>query len=352
MADIRLSDIQAAAERIRGLIHRTPVLTSRTFDALAGASVFFKCENFQRGGAFKIRGAANFILSIPEADLPRGVVTYSSGNHGQAVAIVAESLGIPATIVMPADAPVLKLEATRAHGARIVTYDRATEDREAIGKRIADETGATIVPPYDHPWTIAGQGTAALELLDEAPDLDALVIPIGGGGLISGSSIAARALRPGIRIFGVEPEQGNDTLLSLRAHERVGIPLPETIADGLRASQPGAITFPLIQENVDDVILVSDAEIRAAMKFLLMRMKILVEPSGAASAAAVMHGKLPKGIHEDRRDSFGWKRGSRGIANVGLVAGFFEKAALECAIQQVLRQFERQLLEVHQIDGV
>ena len=298
MADIRLSDIQAAAERIRGLIHRTPVLTSRTFDALAGASVFFKCENFQRGGAFKIRGAANFILSIPKADLPRGVVTYSSGNHGQAVAIVAESLGIPATIVMPADAPVLKLEATRAHGARIVTYDRATDDREAIGKRIADETGATLVPPYDHPWTIAGQGTAVLELLDEAPDLDALVIPIGGGGLISGSSIAARALRPGIRIFGVEPEQGNDTLLSLRAHKRVGIPLPETIADGLRASQPGAITFPLIQENVDDVILVSDSEIRAAMKFLLMRMKILVEPSGAASAAAVMHGKLPKGIQK------------------------------------------------------
>jgi threonine dehydratase len=298
MGDIRLSDIQAAAERIRGAVHRTPVLTSHTFDALAGASVFFKCENFQRGGAFKIRGAANFILSIPKADLARGVVTYSSGNHGQAVAIVAESLGIPATIVMPADAPGLKLEATRARGAQIVTYDRAAEDREAIGRRIADETGATIVPPFDHLWTIAGQGTAALEFLDEVPELDALVIPIGGGGLISGSSIAARALRPEIRIFGVEPEQGNDTLLSLRAHERVGIPLPETIADGLRASKPGAITFPLIQENVDDVVLVSDGEIREAMKFLLMRMKILVEPSGAAAAAVVMHGKLPKEVQK------------------------------------------------------
>jgi threonine dehydratase len=296
MAEIQLSDIQAAADRTRHIVRRTPVFTSRTFDALSGAGAFFKCENFQRGGAFKIRGAANFILSIPKDELPRGVVTYSSGNHGQAVAIAAESLGTPATIVMPADAPALKLAATQSHGARIVTYDRAAEDREAIAQQIARETGATIVPPYDHPWTIAGQGTAALELLDEAPDLDALVVPIGGGGLISGSSIAAHAIRAGIRVFGVEPEHGNDTLLSIRAGSRVAIPLPETIADGLRATTPGALTFPLIQKHVEDIVLVSDSEIRAAMKFLLTRMKTLVEPSGAASAAAALHHKLPPDI--------------------------------------------------------
>lgn len=259
---------------------------------MAGARVFFKCENFQRGGAFKIRGASNFILSIPKNDLPKGVVTYSSGNHGQAVAIAAESAGIPATIVMPADAPASKMAATRAHGARIVTYNRATEDREAIAQQIASETAATIVPPYDHLWTIAGQGTAALELLTELSDLDALVVPIGGGGLISGSSLAAHAIRPGIRIFGVEPEPGNDTLLSLRAGERVSVPMPETIADGLRATKPGALTFPIIQKHVQDIALVSDAEIRDAMRFLLTRMKMLVEPSGAAPAAAVMTRKI------------------------------------------------------------
>ncbi len=292
MPEISFADIQGAAERTRSLVHRTPVFTSRTFDELAGASVFFKCENFQRGGAFKIRGASNFILSMPPADLPRGVITYSSGNHGQAVAIAAESAGIAATIVMPADAPASKMAATRAHGARIVTYHRATEDREAIAQKIANETGASIVPPYDHPWTIAGQGTAALELLTEIPDLDALVVPIGGGGLISGSSIAAHAMRPALRIFGVEPEQGNDTLLSLRAGKRVSVPMPATIADGLRATQPGVLTFPVIQKHVEDIVLVSDAEIRDAMRFLLTRMKMLVEPSGAASAAAVMTRKI------------------------------------------------------------
>jgi threonine dehydratase len=295
-SEIHLADIQAAAERTRGIVRRTPVFTSRTFDALAGASVFFKCENFQRGGAFKIRGAANFVLSIPKDDLPRGVVAYSSGNHGQAVAIAAESLGIAATIVMPDDAPALKVAATRSHGARIVTYDRATQDREAIAHCIAQETGATIVPPYDHPWTIAGQGTAVLEFLAEVPDLDALVIPIGGGGLISGSSIAAHAIRPGTRIFGVEPDQGNDTFLSFRAGEPVGIPMSQTIADGLRASKPGALTFPIVQKHVEDILLVTDDEIRSAMTFLLARMKILVEPSGAVSGAAVMLGKLPPGI--------------------------------------------------------
>jgi threonine dehydratase len=233
------------------------------------------------------------VLSIPKSDLPRGVVAYSSGNHGQAVAIAAESVGIAATIVMPADAPPLKLAATRGHGARIVTYDRATEDREAIALRIAQETNATLVPPYDHPWTITGQGTAALELLDEIPDLDAVVVPIGGGGLISGCAIAAHAISPGILIFGVEPETGNDTALSLRAGQRTAIPLPETIADGLRATKPGALTFPIVQKHVKDVVLVSDAEIRDAMNFLLLRMKMLVEPSGAVTAATVMTRKLP-----------------------------------------------------------
>jgi threonine dehydratase len=293
--DITLADIQAAAERIRGIAHRTPVFTSRSFDALAGAEVYFKCENFQRGGAFKIRGASNFIYSIPKDQLGRGVVTFSSGNHAQAVAIASASVGIKATIVMPEDAPKSKLEATRGYGAQVVTYDRFTENREAIGKRISDDTGATIVPPYDHPWTIAGQGTVALELLEAVPDLEALVVCIGGGGLTSGCSVAAKALQPGIRIFGVEPEDGNDTYLSFRSGSRVEIPTPQTIADGLRAQKPGAITFPIIQKNVEDILLVTDDEIRETMKFLLTRMKMVVEPSGAVPAAALFHHKLPKG---------------------------------------------------------
>jgi threonine dehydratase len=292
--EIQLSDIQAAATRIRGIAHRTPVLTSRTFDALAGAAVFFKCENFQRGGAFKIRGASNFIYQIPKDQHQRGVVAFSSGNHAQAVAIAAASVGMAATIVMPTDAPKAKLAATREYGAKVAFYDRAKEDREAVGKRIAEELGATLVPPYDHPWTLAGQGTAALELLEEVPDLDALVVPIGGGGLISGSAIAAKALRPGIRIFGVEPEDGNDTYLSVRAGQRVEIPAPQTIADGLRASRPGTLTFPIVQKLVDDIALVNDTEIREAMKFFITRMKIVVEASGAAPAAALLRHKLPK----------------------------------------------------------
>src|SRR5271155_2680139 len=203
MNEIHLSDIQAAAERTRDIVRRTPVFTSRTFDALAGTDVFFKCENFQRGGAFKIRGAANFVYSIPKDELSRGVVSYSSGNHAQAVAIAAASVGIPATIVMPADAPKSKLDATRGYGAKVVTYDRMLGNRETIGRKIAEETGATLVPPYDHPWIVAGQGTAALELLEEVPDLDTLIVCIGGGGLISGCAIAAKALRADIRIFGV-----------------------------------------------------------------------------------------------------------------------------------------------------
>jgi len=296
MPDIKFEDVLAAAERIRPIARRTPVLTSASFDSQSGVTTFFKCENFQKGGAFKIRGASNFIFSIPNDDLPRGVVAFSSGNHAQAVAIAARFVGAKATLVMPDDAPRAKAEATRARGATIVTYDRLTEDRTAIGKRIAEETGATLVPPYDHPWTIAGQGTAARELLEELPDLDALVVPIGGGGLISGSSIAARRLSPSIRILGVEPDTANDTFQSLEAGRRVKIPIPPTIADGLRSQSPGEITFPIIQREVEKVLLVTDDEIRAAVKFLLTRLKILVEPSGAVTAAAILFGKLPRGI--------------------------------------------------------
>ncbi|HHN72803.1 MAG TPA: threonine/serine dehydratase, partial [Thermopetrobacter sp.] len=249
-----------------------------------------------RGGSFKIRGASNFIFSLSPAERRAGVVAYSSGNHAQAVAIAAEWVGIPATLVMPEDAPRAKLEATRAHGARIVTYDRLRQSREEIGRRIARETGAALVPPYDHPRIIAGQGTVALELLAEVRDLDALVVPIGGGGLISGCSIAAHALRPGIRIFGVEPETAADTYLSLQAGRRVEVPNPPTIADGLRSPTPGEITFPVIREHVEEVLLVSEREIRETVKFLLMRMKILAEPSGAVAAAAVLYGKLPAGV--------------------------------------------------------
>jgi threonine dehydratase len=293
---VTFEDIREASFRIRSIAKRTPVMTSRGFNAATGIEAFFKCENLQTGGAFKIRGASNFVSRLSSEQLARGVVAYSSGNHAQAVAIAARAWGASATLVMPFDAPRSKVEATRAQGARIVTYDRLREDRTAIGKRIAEETGATLVPPFDHPWTIAGQGTAALELIEEIPALDALVVPIGGGGLISGCSIAAKHLRPGIRVIGVEPADANDTFLSLAAGRRVEIPPPETIADGLRSPAPGALTFPIIQRNVERVVLVTDSEIREAMKFLLARMKMLVEPSGAVVAAAALAGKLPSGL--------------------------------------------------------
>ncbi len=293
---VTVEDIRRAAERIRGLAHRTPVVTSRSFDAQAGVRTVFKCENLQRGGSFKIRGATNFLRALAPDELGRGVVAYSSGNHAQAVAIAAQSLGVPATLVMPEDAPRSKLEATRARGATIVTYDRRRESREAIGRRIAEQSGAALVPPFDHPWIIAGQGTAALELLEEAGELDALVAPVGGGGLLSGCSIAARSLAPAIRLFGAEPERARDTFLSLAAGRRVEIPAPETIADGLRATSPGEITFPILERHLEAVLLVSEEEIRQTVRFLLERLKILVEPSGAAAAAAVLYRKLPAGI--------------------------------------------------------
>jgi threonine dehydratase len=289
---IHPDDVFAAAERIRPLARKTPVMTSSGFDAAAETKVFFKCENLQRGGAFKIRGAANLVLSQSAAELARGVVAYSSGNHAQATAIAAKYVGVPATIVMPEDAPKSKMEATRAHGARIVTYDRFTENREEIAGRILQETGATLVPPFDHPMIMAGQGTAALELLGETGPLDALITPVGGGGLLAGCATIARSQYPAIRVFGAEPEGANDTYLSMQAGERV-IVNPDTIADGLRAAKPGALTFPVVQKLVERIVLVSEDEIRAAVKFLLLRLKILVEPSGAVPAAAVLFHKLP-----------------------------------------------------------
>jgi threonine dehydratase len=289
-----LIDIESAARRIRPFIHRTPVLTSRALNEAAGLRLWLKCENFQRMGAFKIRGAMNFLLSMTPEQRARGVVTYSSGNHAQAVALAARLHRVRATILMPSDAPRSKLEATRAQGAEIVFYDRLREDREAIGRRIAAETGALILPPFDHPWTIAGQGTAALELFEQIEERpQALLAPVGGGGLLSGCAIAARGLHPAIRIFAAEPATAADTFLSLQAGRRVEIPPSDTIADGLRATRPGELTFPILQQHVESVLLVSEEEIRAAVRFLLFRMKILVEPSGAVAVAAALSRKLP-----------------------------------------------------------
>jgi threonine dehydratase len=293
---IQADDVRAAAVRIRPLARRTPVLTSAVFDAEAGLRVFFKCENLQRGGAFKIRGASNLILSLAPADLARGIVAYSSGNHAQAVAIAARHVGAQAHIVMPADAPRSKMEATRSQGPRIVTYDRLTENRESIAAAILQETGGTLVPPFDHPLIMAGQGTAALELLDETGPLDALITPVGGGGLLSGCATIARAIDPAIRLFGAEPAGANDAFLSLAAGVRVEVPHPDTIADGLRTPCVGELTFPVIRELVESVLLVTDAEIREAVKYLLAHLNILVEASGAVPAAALLFHKLPAEI--------------------------------------------------------
>ena len=293
---IDANDVRAAAERIRPLARKTPVMTSDLFDHEAGAHAFFKCENLQRGGAFKIRGAANLILSLSPETAARGMVAYSSGNHAQATAIAAKHVGAQATIVMPEDAPKSKMDATRSHGARIVTYNRFTQNREAMATALLKDSGATLVPPFDHPMIMAGQGTAALELLTETGSLDALITPVGGGGLLAGCATIAKAMNPNIRLFGAEPEGANDTFLSLLAGERVAVPNPDTIADGLRAPKPGELTFPIVRNLVERVVLVSEEEIRAAVKFLLLHLKILVEPSGAVSAAAVLFHKLPKEI--------------------------------------------------------
>lgn len=291
------ADVRAAAGRLRDRIHRTPVITCRSFDEATGYSVFFKCENVQRAGSFKIRGALNKLLSLSEAERARGVVAFSSGNHAQGVALAARSVGTSAVIVMPTDAPRLKLAATRGYGAEVVFYDRQKEDREAIARRLVAETGRVLVPPYDDPAIMAGQGTAALELFEDVPVLDALLTPVGGGGLMAGCSIVAKAVDPATRVFGVEAETANDTWLSLQKGERVTIAPPPTIADGIRNLSPGQLTFPVLQKNLEGILLVSDAEIVQALRFLLFRAKLLVEPTGAVPAAALLAGKLtlPKG---------------------------------------------------------
>ncbi len=293
MSEITFADIEAAAERLKGHAQRTPIATSRQLNARVGAEVFCKCENLQRVGAFKFRGAMNMIRRLSEAERKEGVAAFSSGNHAQAVALSAKLLKMPAVIVMPHDSPGVKLEATRGYGAEVVLYDRLKDNREFIAKRLAEERGLTLAPPFDHPDIIAGQGTVALELLTDIPDLDVLVLPIGGGGLISGCSIAAHAIRPGIRMVGVEPERANDTYLSLKEGKIVSTPLSQSIADGLLSPAPGRLTFPIMQQHLDSVALVTDAEIAEAVRFILIRMKLLVEPSGAAAAAALMAGKVP-----------------------------------------------------------
>src|SRR3984893_14136285 len=289
---IGLDDVRLAADRLRGVANRTPVVTSRTIDALVGARVFFKCENLQRGGAFKFRGAYNRLVALSPDEAARGVVAFSSGNHAQGVALAARELGIQATVVMPTDAPALKLAATEGYGAEVVRYDRLTEDREAIARGLADERGATLVPPYDHPLIMAGQGTAALEFVEEVQTLDWLLLPVGGGGLVSGCAVAATGLRPRIKVVGVETDTSNDWEQSLAAGHAVRIDPPDTIADGMRTQQPGALTFPIVQRLVEGVMTVSDQAVKEAMRFLLLRMKLLVEPTGAVPVALLLSGRL------------------------------------------------------------
>ncbi|MEO0248799.1 MAG: pyridoxal-phosphate dependent enzyme, partial [candidate division WOR-3 bacterium] len=278
----------AAADRLRGHAHRTPVLTSRTLDMLAGAEVFLKCENFQRGGAFKYRGAYNTISQLSDTEKARGVITYSSGNHAQAVALVCRELGIRAAIVMPADAPAIKRAATAGYGAEIIAYDPATGDRRQIAEALAAERGAVIVPPYDHPQIVAGQGTAALELLEDVGSLDMLLVPCGGGGLLSGSALAAKALAPSCRVIGIEPEVADDATRSFRTGTLHTVHNPPTIADGTRTPSLGAVTFPLVLQYVDDMQTVSEEAIKDAVRFLFYRLKIGVEPFLIAQALTIV----------------------------------------------------------------
>jgi threonine dehydratase len=290
---VTFDDVRAAAARISGHVHRTPVLTSRTADSLTGARLFFKCETFQRVGAFKARGAFSRLTLLSEAERRRGVVAFSSGNHAQAVSLAARDLGVPATIVMPDDAPALKLAATRGYGAAVVLYDRRREDREAIARRLVEEKGVVLVPPFDDEAVIAGQGTAALELLEEVPDLDVVVTPCGGAGLLAGTAVAATGLLPRVRVLGVEPEAGNDVARSLDEGRRVSIPVPETIADSLQTTCVGERNFAILKALVEGVVTASDLELRRAMAFLFSRMKLVVEPGGSAAAAALIAGRVP-----------------------------------------------------------
>jgi threonine dehydratase len=279
-------DVVAAARRIEGHAHKTPVLTSRTANRELGAEVFFKCENYQRMGAFKFRGAFNALSKFDAVQRRHGVVAFSSGNHAQGIALSAQLLGIPATIVMPHDAPAAKVAATKEYGATVVVYDRYTEDREAIGRQLAQEQGLTLIPPYDHPDILAGQGTAAKELFEEVGALDTLFVCLGGGGLLSGSALATRALAPDCKLYGVEPEAGNDGQQSLRSGNIVKIDTPKTIADGAQTQYLGNYTFGIIKREVDDILTASDAQLVEAMRFFAERMKMVVEPTGCLGFAA------------------------------------------------------------------
>ena len=289
---ISFDDIIAAQKRIAGAAHRTPVLTSTTANAMTGARLFFKAENFQRMGAFKFRGGFNAVSQLTPEQHARGVVAFSSGNHAQAIALSARLLDVKAVIIMPTDAPAAKLAATRGYGGEVVLYDRYSEDREAIGRRLAEERGLTLIPPYDHPHVMAGQGTAALELIEEAGPLDMLVAPLGGGGLLSGCATAAKAMAPQSTVIGVEPAAGNDGQRSFRSGEIVHIDTPDTIADGAQTEHLGRFTFPVLQRYVDDIVTATDAELVEAMRFFASRMKIVVEPTGCLAAAAVFGGGL------------------------------------------------------------
>jgi len=291
--ELTLDRVEAAARRLVNRVHRTPVVTCRSFDDATGQSVFFKCENQQRAGSFKIRGALNKLLTLSPEERARGVVAFSSGNHAQGVALAARMVGTSAVICMPTDAPALKLAATRDYGAQIVLYDRQRDDREAIARRISAESRRLLVPPYDDYEVMAGQGTAALELLQDVPSLDALLTPVGGGGLMAGCCVAAKSLFPAIEVFGVEPDTANDTFLSFQKGERTRIPPPPTLADGVRNLTPGELTFPILRDHVSDILLVSDDDIVKTARFLLFRAKLLVEPTGAVAAAAVFTGRLP-----------------------------------------------------------
>lgn len=293
---LNIEMIQAARERIASRIHRTPVITSRQFNKAAGKEVFFKCENFQRAGAFKIRGATNKIQSLTEDEKRRGVVAFSSGNHAQAVALAGREAGVRALIAMPSDAPRAKVEATKEYGAEVVFYDRHTQDREAFALELAERDRLVMVPPYDDEMILAGQATCGLELLEEVPDLDCILAPCSGGGLFAGVATAAKAVNPSIRCYPVEPADADDTRRSLLKGERVTIPPPATIADGLRVQIPGRLTFPITQKVADDVLIVTDEEIIDTLRFMLFRMKLLVETSGATAAAAVMFKKLPADV--------------------------------------------------------
>jgi len=314
---VSYADIESAAAQIAGVAHKTPVATSHTIDAETGATFFFKCENLQRAGAFKFRGAYNALSRLNRDERSRGVVTFSSGNHAQAIALAGQILNIPRVIVMPSDAPAVKRTATEAYGGEVVLYDRDREDREAIGKRLAAERGLTLVPPYDHPHIIAGQGTAARELIEEVGPLDLLYCPCGGGGLLSGTAVSAKALASNCQVIGVEPAAGDDGARSFKTKTLQTVTNPKTVADGARTPSLGALTFPLILQYVSDVTTVDDPTLLRAMFHLWERLKVVVEPTGALGAAAALFGTTTAGSVRGKRVGVILSGGNVDLAQVG-----------------------------------